>query len=65
MAERNLFQQAKEMIQSLTENQGTINDAEREATRQAIDAAYQEISGEQKSQLEQLEQELKDNNLLR
>lgn len=65
MADKNLFEQAKQAIQTLTQNQGVADDAEREATRQAIDAAYQEASGEQKAQLQQLEQELKDNNILR
>lgn len=64
MAEKNVFQQAKDAINQLVNRQGNATESDQEAARQAIEAAYMEASPEEQQQLRELEQHLKQNNHL-
>lgn len=60
----NLFEQAKEMVTNLTnmnqnsESGHAPNASDKEAVRNAIQAAYNDATPEQKKQLDQFEQQL-------
>lgn len=65
MDNNKLINQAREMITNLTSKNGNANDAERHATKRAIEAAYTQATTEEKTQLDELEQQLVDKDLLR
>ena len=63
--EQNLFQQAKELWENfIDDNEGHEGHAhteqDKEAVREAIQAAYHDASPEEQQQLEQLEQHLEE-----
>lgn len=62
--ENNMFEQARQMINNLTAKNGTADVSEQQATQKAINAAYQNATQEEKSHLQQLEQNLKSQGLL-
>lgn len=62
--ENNLFQQAKNAVSSFTNSQGTSSTQEKQAAHNAVQAAYSDCSPEEKQQLQQLEQQLKNKNQL-
>ncbi|HLR71015.1 MAG TPA: DUF3813 family protein [Pseudogracilibacillus sp.] len=62
--EKNLFQQARDAMMNLMNNQNqqqgghAPNASDKEAVREAIQAAYNEATPEEKQQLQQFEQQL-------
>lgn len=64
MAEGNLFENAKSMMARLTEQNGNANEKEKDATKHAFNAAYDEASKSQKQELDQLKEQLTEQNLL-
>lgn len=64
MEKKNLFAEAQDMVSRLTNQNGNANDTEKHAAEHAISAAYANATEEEKGQLEQLEQILKDQDLL-
>ncbi|RCW69720.1 uncharacterized protein DUF3813 [Saliterribacillus persicus] len=59
-----LFQQAKQMVGKLT-NQNSFNEQDKEVARQAIQAAYTNATAEEQQELQQLEQQLAQENELK
>jgi len=56
---KNLFEQAKEMMNNFANtNQNQQSEQNQQAVRNAIQAAYNEATPEEKSQLQQFEQQL-------
>ncbi|GGB39785.1 DUF3813 family protein [Virgibacillus dakarensis] len=62
--ENNLFQQAKSAVSRLTNAQNTPSEQEKQAAQNAIQQAYNDCTAEEKQQLQQLEQTLKQKNQL-
>ncbi|WP_042224613.1 DUF3813 family protein [Oceanobacillus manasiensis] len=63
--ENNLFQQAKDAVANMMNMQGNSTSAQdKQAAQNAIQAAYNEASPEEKQQLQQLENQLKQHNQL-
>ncbi|MGM8212653.1 DUF3813 family protein [Virgibacillus sp. W0430] len=62
--EKNLFQQARDALMNITNMQGGASENEKQAAQQAIQAAYNDATPEEKQQLQELEQQLKQNNQL-
>ncbi|OZU87979.1 hypothetical protein CIL03_14855 [Virgibacillus indicus] len=64
--ENNLFQQAKDAVTNFMNGQGNANASptDQQAAQNAIQAAYNDASPEEKQQLQQLEQQLKQRNQL-
>ncbi|GAB3060259.1 DUF3813 family protein [Virgibacillus ainsalahensis] len=65
--ENNLFQQAKNAVTNFMNTQGqgnTANADDKQAVQNAIQAAYNQASPEEKQQLQQLENQLKQHNQL-
>ena len=62
--ENNLFQQAKHAVANMMKMQGNSSQEDKQAAQDAIQAAYNEASSEERQQLEQLEQQLKGHNRL-
>ncbi|WP_099157210.1 DUF3813 family protein [Virgibacillus ndiopensis] len=60
----NLFQQAKDAVNRLTNTTGAANAQDKQAAQNAIQAAYTNCSPEEQQQLQQLEQQLKSKNQL-
>ncbi|CDQ21048.1 Protein of unknown function [Halobacillus karajensis] len=60
--EKNLFENAREAVNRLTQNRGGKHNAtsqeDMKAAKQAIQSAYSQCSQEEKQQLQQLEQEV-------
>ncbi len=70
MEDNHLFQQAKDAVMNFMNMQGTdeqsgANETDQEAAQNAIQAAYNDASPEEKQQLQQLEQQLKESNQLK
>lgn len=67
----NLFQQAKDAVFNFMNMNGTdmdttaTNETDQQAAENAIQAAYNDASPEEKQQLQQLEQQLKQRNQLK
>ncbi|TQS75835.1 DUF3813 domain-containing protein [Ornithinibacillus gellani] len=64
--ENNLFQQAKDAVNRFANSAmgtGTANEQDKEAAKNAIQAAYADCTPEERQQLEQLEQQLQENQL--
>lgn len=61
----NLFQQAKDAVNRFTNatQGGQVNEQDKQAAQNAIQAAYNNASAEEKQQLQQLEQQLEQNRL--
>lgn len=58
--EKNLFQQAKEMMAGLLNKSATPdNKSNREAVKKMIQSAYNEATPEEKQQLQEFEQQLR------
>ncbi|MFD2630348.1 DUF3813 family protein [Oceanobacillus kapialis] len=63
--ENNLFQQAKDAVANMMNMQGnSTSAADKQAAQNAIQAAYTEASPEEKQQLQQLENQLRQHNQL-
>lgn len=64
--ENSLFQQAKDAVTNFINGQSNTNASptDQQAAQNAIQAAYNEASPEEKQQLQQLEQQLKQSNQL-
>lgn len=56
-----LFQQARKRVMDMMNMGGQMSDNDMEAVHQAIQAAYQEASPEEREELQQLENQLKNN----
>lgn len=70
MEENNLFQQAKDAVMNFMNMHGDddsadANETDQQAAHQAIQAAHNDATPEEKQQLEQLEQQLKERNQLK
>jgi hypothetical protein len=70
LEDNHLFQQAKDAVMNFMNMQGTdeqsgANETDQEAAQNAIQAAYNDASPEEKQQLQQLEQQLKESNQLK
>ncbi|GEN30695.1 hypothetical protein HNQ35_001570 [Cerasibacillus quisquiliarum] len=63
--EKNLFQQAKDLVSNLTNMGGSATEQDKQAARNAIQAAYKDCTPEERAQLQQLEQQLLQNNQLK
>jgi cation transport regulator ChaC len=61
----NLFQQAKNAVNRITNGQGAPNETDKQAARNAIQSAYTGASPQEQQQLQQLEQQLEQNNELK
>lgn len=62
--EQNLFQEAKKRVMNMMnmgEQGQQISETDRNAMQHAIQAAYQEATPEEKDELQQLEQKLRNN----
>lgn len=55
--EKSLFEQAKEMMNNVT-NSENVQSQDRQAVQNAIQAAYREATPEEQTQLRQLEKQL-------
>ncbi|WP_233880500.1 DUF3813 family protein [Virgibacillus halodenitrificans] len=63
--ENNLFQQAKNAVNNFMTNQNNAaNATDKQAAQNAIQAAYNEAAPEEKQQLQQLENQLRQNDQL-
>jgi hypothetical protein len=63
--ENNLFQQAKNAVNNFMTNQNNAaNATDKQAAQNAIQAAYNEATPEEKQQLQQLENQLRQNDQL-
>lgn len=60
--ENNLFQKAKEAITNLTNARENTNESDRQIAQKIIQDAYNDASPEERQQLEEFEQQLKQNN---
>lgn len=58
--DNNLFQQAKNAFMNLANMETNINKKDLDAIKQVIKEAYNEASPEEKQELEQMEQQLKE-----
>lgn len=69
MEENNLFQQAKDAVMNFMNMQDTekspANENDQQAAQNAIQAAHNDASPEEKQQLQELENQLKQNNQLK
>lgn len=63
--ENNLFQQAKNAVTNLLNMQGDISEQDQQAAQNAIQSAYNEATPEERQQLQELEQQLKQRNQLK
>jgi hypothetical protein len=63
--QNNLFQQAKDAVSQFTSNLagGGTNEQDKQAAQNAIQAAMNDATGEEKQQLQQLQQQLEQNKL--
>ena len=62
--QNNLFQQAKDAVTQFTNNLvGGVNEQDKQAAQNAIQAAMNDASAEEKQQLQQLQQQLQQNKL--
>lgn len=61
--ENNLFQQAKNAVNNLRNAQGSATEQDKQAAQNAIRAAYNDSTAEEKQQLQQLEQQIMNNRL--
>ncbi|MBP2076610.1 MULTISPECIES: DUF3813 family protein [Oceanobacillus] len=61
--QNNLFQQAKDAVSNMM-MQGNANSQDKQAAQNAVQAAYTEATPEERNQLQQLEQQLKQHNQL-
>ncbi|WHX24698.1 DUF3813 family protein [Virgibacillus halodenitrificans] len=65
MENNNLFQQAKNAVNNFMTNQNNAaNATDKQAAQNAIQAAYNEATPEEKQQLQQLENQLRQNDQL-
>ncbi|WP_284139445.1 MULTISPECIES: DUF3813 domain-containing protein [unclassified Virgibacillus] len=63
MENNNLFQQAKNAVQQMMNMQGNANEQDKQAAKNAIQAAYNDCTPEEKQHLQQLEQQLEQQQL--
>lgn len=61
MAQETPFQQAKQQIMNMMNMGNQVTDEDQVSIQHALQAAYEEATAEEKQELEQLEQQLKDN----
>ena len=64
MSDQSLFQQAKKRIMEMMNMGADVSQEDRESVQHALRAAYEQATTEERGELEQLEQQLKDNQLL-
>ncbi|HEY4601901.1 MAG TPA: DUF3813 family protein [Cerasibacillus sp.] len=63
--EKSLFQQARDLVTNLTNMGGNATEQDKQAAQNAIQAAYQDCTPEERTHLQQLEQQLEQNNQLK
>ena len=62
--ENSLFQQAKSKMMNMMNMKTPVEDTDRQAVSQAIQAAVEQATPEERQELQQLEQQLRANNQL-